>query len=86
MAELRHTRRGHRARSRILVPHPYHELLTQRIGRRRIRDKRPYIVLKEVAHEMVQHASFCDTSTLMSGGAAAWTDGSKVRISTGEAI
>ena len=33
----------------------------------------PSSVLKEVPHEMVQRASFCDTSTLMSGGAAAWT-------------
>ena len=31
-----------------------------------------YIVLKEVPHEMVQRASYCHTSTPMSGGAAAW--------------
>ena len=34
--------------------------------------EQPFIVLKEVPHEMVQRASYCNTSTPMSGGAAAW--------------
>ena len=36
--------------------------------------EQPFIVLKEVPHEMVQRASYCNTSTPMSGGAAAAWD------------